>query len=110
MKLPSYLDYDKDTIKRLRTQKIFRYGDVERFDKELDYLMSFKDELIKDFFAEYDNIEDCLNRGEKQTYVITGFGMIQKELPLWCEQNAAIRKIENPKNNLGAYHIYFFKK
>ena len=57
-----------------------------------------------------EHIEDCLNRGEKQTYVITGFGMIQKELPLWCDQNAAIRKIENPKNNLGAYHIYFFKK
>tara|TARA_B100000085_G_scaffold96474_1_gene87536 strand:+ start:1218 stop:2039 length:822 start_codon:yes stop_codon:yes gene_type:complete len=75
MKLPSYLDYDKDTIKRLRTQKIFRYGDVERFDKELDYLMSFKDELIKDFFAEYDSIEDCLNKG-----TTSAMGAIYKNL------------------------------
>lgn len=26
LKLPEHLSYDKDTIKKLRTQKIFRYG------------------------------------------------------------------------------------
>jgi len=48
---------------QLRTQKIFRYGDVARFDQELDFLMSHKDALIKDFLTEYNNIEDCLQRG-----------------------------------------------
>ena len=63
LKLPDYLSYDRETIKKLRTQKIFRYGDVKRFDDELDYLMGFKDQLIEDLFAEYDSIEDCLNKG-----------------------------------------------
>lgn len=63
LKLPEHLSYDKDTIKKLRTQKIFRYGDVERFDQELDFLMSHKNDLIKDFLTEYKDIEDCLERG-----------------------------------------------
>ena len=63
LKLPEHLSYDKETIKKLKTQKIFRYGDVERFDRELDFLMSFKDDLIKDFLTEYKDIEDCLETG-----------------------------------------------
>ena len=43
---------------QLRTQKIFRYDDVVRFDQELDFLMSYKDALIKDFLTEYNDIED----------------------------------------------------
>ena len=39
--LPEHLSYDKETIAKLRTQKIFRYGDVKRFDDELDFLMGF---------------------------------------------------------------------
>lgn len=38
-------------------------GDVERFDQELDFLMSHKNDLIKDFLTEYKDIEDCLERG-----------------------------------------------
>ena len=75
LKLPDYLSYDRETIKKLRTQKIFRYGDVKRFDDELDYLMGFKDQLIEDFFAEYDSIEDCLNKG-----TTSAMGAIYKNL------------------------------
>ena len=63
LKLPEHLSYDKDTISKLRTQKIFRYGDVARFDQELDFLMSHKNDLIKDFLTEYKDIEDCLEKG-----------------------------------------------
>ena len=63
LKLPEHLSYDKETIKKLRTQKIFRYGDVKRFDDELDFLMGFVPDLLKDFLAEYKDIEDCLERG-----------------------------------------------
>ena len=37
IKLPEHLSYDKETTAKLRTQKIFRYGDVKRFDDELDF-------------------------------------------------------------------------
>ena len=61
--LPEHLSYDKETIAKLRTQKIFRYGDVKRFDDELDFLMGFVPDLKKDFLTEYEDIEDCLKRG-----------------------------------------------
>ena len=53
----------KNIKHQLITQKIFRYGDVARFDQELDFLMSHKDAMIKDFLTEYNDIEDCLQRG-----------------------------------------------
>jgi hypothetical protein len=60
---------------QLRTQKIFRYGDVARFDQELDFLMSYKDALIKDFLTEYNDIEDCLQRGTTDVFE-TSYRMI----------------------------------
>ena len=63
IKLPEHLSYDKETTAKLRTQKIFRYGDVKRFDDELDFLMGFVPDLKKDFLTEYKDIEDCLQKG-----------------------------------------------
>ena len=63
IKLPEHLSYDKETTAKLRTQKIFRYGDVKRFDDELDFLMGFVPDLKKDFLTESKDIEDCLQKG-----------------------------------------------
>ena len=49
IKLPEHLSYDKETTAKLRTQKILSYGDVKRFDDELDFLMGFVPDLKKDF-------------------------------------------------------------
>jgi len=61
--LPEHLSYSREEVAKLRTQKIFRYGDVARLDKELDFLCTFKNDLIKDFLKEYKDIEDCLQKG-----------------------------------------------
>ena len=63
LKLPEHLSYSKERIEELKTQKIFRYGDVPRFDDELDFLMGFVPDLKKDFLTEYKDIQDCLDRG-----------------------------------------------
>ena len=63
LKLPEHLSYSKEEIEKLRTQKIFRYGDVKRFDDELDFLMGFVPDLVKDFLTEYEDIQACLEKG-----------------------------------------------
>jgi len=90
---------------QLRTQKIFRYDDVARFDQELDFLMSYKDALIKDFLTEYNDIEDCLQRGTTNVFGTIYSLMKRVEEEYLSIARAKINKKEN-ENKKRYYNMY----
>lgn len=55
------------------------------------------------------HISGCYYNNKKSVIVITGYGVIQKELPQWAEVNKYVKDCIQHNPNLGSFTIYLKK-